>query len=260
VSVAHDQILARLNLHAVFPCLAVLVRLDDWAQSLMAGERFGVRLKTRSGLSSRIDFLDGDARIGSDKTTGRPLELLFLSDRQLNNTFSGSGWSLPIPVGGLEKLTRVRTFNKLAARLQQVLRASPTQLADEKLLALHTDLLIGELIPSAIAELVRFDDPCRRWLAPFRNRSAWLQMDGGASSWLRFNDAGAVRGSGPPDELPDVVISFRDRRIALAAMQGDLDNLAALGNGQMTVRGMIPLADALDRVLDRLDHLMNARR
>ncbi len=60
--------------------------------------------------------------------------------------------------------------------------------------------------------------------------------------------------------MPDVIISFRDRDVALAAIHGDLDNLGALGKGQMTIRGLIPLADALGRVLDRLDFLLKKGR
>ncbi len=47
-----------------------------------------------------------------------------------------------------------------------------------------------------------------------------------------------------------------DRDVAVAAIHGNLDILGALGKGQMSVRGLIPLADALDRVLDRLGLLL----
>jgi hypothetical protein len=154
----------------------------------------------------------------------------------------------------------MRTFSRLAARLQQILTASAHQLDDEKLLAIHIDLLMGDLIPSAVAELARFDEPCRRWLAPYRNAVVELEVKGGVSRRIRLEKGGAVHASGTNGELPDVVISFCDRRVALAALRGDLDNLAALGKGQMAVRGFIPLADALDQVLDRLGRLMRADR
>jgi hypothetical protein len=260
VSDEHDHILARLHLKAVFPTLAALVRLDDGAQSLIAGQRFGVRLKTCSGLSTRLDFLDGEVQVDSEKAGHQALELLFLTDRQLNKTFSGTGFSLPIPVRGFGYLARLRTFSKLTARLQGILTASPRQLVDRKLLEIHVGLLMGELIPSAIAQLVSYDAPCKRWLAPYRDRLVRFEVDGGTSSWIRFRKKGAVVASGTPGELPDVIISFRDRDVALAAIRGDLDNLGALGKGQMTVRGLIPLADTLGRVLDRLDFLLNKGR
>lgn len=256
MNVVGEHMLARLHLNAVFPCMAAFVRLDEGARSLIAGQRFAVRLKTRSGLSSRLDFLDGEVRTGAEVSGRRIIELLFLTDRQLNNTFTGSGFSFPIPVGGIGQLVRMRTFSTLATRLQDVLMASPPQLADEKRLALHTDLLIGELIPAAVVELAGFDPSCRHWLAPYRDARVRIEVEGGVSSWVRFGEDGASRTPPTRGEPADVVISFCDRPTALAAIHGDLDNLAALGKGRMTVRGLIPLADALGRVLERLGRLM----
>jgi hypothetical protein len=219
-----------------------------------------VRLRTRSGLSTRIDFLDGEAQVDSQISGQRAIELLFFTDRQLNKTFSGTGFSLPIPVGGFARLSRLRIFSKLIARLQRVLMTSPRRPLDQKLLDMHADLLMGELIPSAIAQLVSFDAPCRRWLAPYSDKLVQFEVVGVGASWIRFREDGAVYASGEPGELPDVIIAFRDRDVAVAAIHGDLDTLAALGNGQMTVRGLIPLADALDRVLDRLGLLLNEGR
>ncbi len=256
MSDGHDHLLARLHLKAVFPTLAALVRLDQGAQSLIAGQRFGVRLRTRSGLSTRIDFLDGEAQVDSQTSGYRAIELLFLTDRQLNRTFSGSGFSLPIPVGGFARLSRLRIFSKLTARLHRVLTTSPRQPVDRKLLDIHADLLMGKLIPSAIAQLVSFDALCRRWLAPYSNKLVQFEVTGVGSSWICFREDGAVYAAGASAELPDVIIAFRDRDVALAAIHGNLDTLGALGKGQMTVRGLIPLADALDRVLDRLGLLL----
>jgi hypothetical protein len=260
MSDAHEHILARLNLKAILPSLAALVRLDNDAQSLVAGQHFGVQLKTCSGLACRLDFLDGEVEENAARAGHQALKLLFLTDRQLNKTFSGSGFSLPIPVGGYGHLARLRTFTKLTTRLRQVLEASPRQLVEEKLLETHTDLLMGELIPSAIVQLASFDVPCRRWLAPFANTSAQFEVVGGTSSWLRFENSGAVHCSGAPEMLPDVIISFRDRHVALAAIHGNLDHLGAVGKGEMTVRGLIPLADTLGRVLDRLGFFLDEVR
>lgn len=260
MSEGHDHILARLHLKAVFPTLAALVRLDQGAQSLVVGQQFGVRLRTRSGLSARIDFLDGEAQVDSQTPGDRAVELLFLTDRQLNRMFSGTGFSLPIPVGGFARLSRLRIFSKLAARLHRILTTSPRQPVDQKLLDIHADLLMGELIPAAIAQLVSFDAHCRDWLAPYTDNLVQFEVVGVGSSWIHFQADGAVHASGPSEKSPDVIIAFRDRDVALAAIHGDLDTLAALGKGQMTARGLIPLADTLDRVLDRLGHLLKQGR
>jgi len=257
VSDGDDHILARLNLKAVLPTLASLVRLDHRAQSLIAGQRFGVRLRTRSGISTRIDFLDGEALVDSELSVTRPVELLFLSDRQLNKMFSRTGFSLPILVGGFARISTLWTVSKLGARLHRVLTSSLQEPVDRKLLDIRADLLMGNLIPSAIAQLVSFDAPCRQWFAPYVGRSVQFEIVGVGSSWIRIQKDGAVYASGSCAELPDVTIAFRDRDVALDAIHGELDTLGALGKGQMVVRGLIPLADTVDRVLDRLGLLLS---
>ncbi len=49
------------------------------------------------------------------------------------------------------------------------------------------------------------------------------------------------------------MISFGDRATADAAMLGTLDNNAAVGLGRIDVRGLVPLADGLGMVMDRVD-------
>jgi hypothetical protein len=40
--------------------------------------------------------------------------------------------------------------------------------------------------------------------------------------------------------------------IAYAAMRDEIDSMAAVGNGQIKVDGLIPLADGLNFVMERL--------
>ena len=59
---------------------------------------------------------------------------------------------------------------------------------------------------------------------------------------------------------PDVRIEFRDSDVALAAIDGSLDRLAATVTGEVLVRGMVPLADALGRVMERVSACLDAGR
>ena len=71
---------------------------------------------------------------------------------------------------------------------------------------------------------------------------AWVEVRHGALSW----------GRGVSPIGPDVEIIFRDEATAAAALRGQLDQLAALGRGDIVVRGLVPLAETLGRVMDRL--------
>jgi hypothetical protein len=60
-------------------------------------------------------------------------------------------------------------------------------------------------------------------------------------------------GTIPNGLAPDVVITFCDRATGDAAMLGRLDPNAAVGLGKVDVRGLIPLADGLSLVMDRVE-------
>lgn len=69
-----------------------------------------------------------------------------------------------------------------------------------------------------------------------------------------------VWGRGDPPVAPDVRIEFRDPEVALAAVDGMIDSLAATVTGDISVRGMIPLADALAQVLERVSACLDQSR
>ena len=57
---------------------------------------------------------------------------------------------------------------------------------------------------------------------------------------------------GTAPATPDLVLYFADLPTARAAAQGELDQLAAVGAGIVQARGLTPLAERLDVLLDRL--------
>jgi len=78
---------------------------------------------------------------------------------------------------------------------------------------------------------------------------AWVNVQAGVLSW----------GQGESPVATDVEIVFRDEATAAAALRGQLDQLAALGRGDIVVRGLVPLAETLGLVMDRLDLYFHPR-
>ena len=72
------------------------------------------------------------------------------------------------------------------------------------------------------------------------------------ASWFGCVDGEFAGGAGQAPRPPDTAIHFRDLSIASAAAAGSLDQLAAIGGGDIQVLGRIPLADTLDVLLDRI--------
>ena len=125
---------------------------------------------------------------------------------------------------------------------------------------LRVALLFGALLPAAVAELGTHDDECRRLLLPFGDFAAWLSVPPVAQGWILRCGGRMTWGRGDPPVAPDVRIEFRDPEVALSAADGRLDSLAASVTGEVSVRGMIPLADALSRVMERVSALLDDTR
>jgi hypothetical protein len=70
--------------------------------------------------------------------------------------------------------------------------------------------------------------------------------------WVAVREGVLRWGRGESPTAADVEIIFRDEATAAAALRGQLDELAAVGRGDIVVRGLVPLAEMLGRVMDRL--------
>ena len=71
------------------------------------------------------------------------------------------------------------------------------------------------------------------------------------SAWFRMDAGGYWSGSGAPEEEADARVVFRDLEVAVRAVETGLDPLVAPVNGEVEVRGRIPLAEAVGYVADR---------
>ncbi|MBL62054.1 MAG: hypothetical protein CMI30_01475 [Opitutae bacterium] len=71
------------------------------------------------------------------------------------------------------------------------------------------------------------------------------------SAWFRMDAGGYRSGSGEPSEDADARVTFRDLEVAVRAVETGLDPLVAPANGEIEVRGRIPLAEAVGYVADR---------
>ena len=61
-----------------------------------------------------------------------------------------------------------------------------------------------------------------------------------------------MSGWSEPPRRPDVCIVFGSVELAYAAMRDEADTMAAIGAGEMSIDGLIPLADGLNVVMERL--------
>ena len=243
--------LCRLYLRAVLPTLAAFIEEDEVARSQLENWRFAVCFASTSGVSTTLAVRDGAVLI-DPRSTGFAVRLLFLSDRQVIRAFRREGRPWVLPWGGLHHLVRVPALLQHLLRMEDVLKGSKGRSTGHEDEVSRVKLLLGTFLPAAVAELAGHDEESRRLLAPFGEFQARWSVPGVVSAWITRREARMTWGRGRASETPDVRIEFRDPSVALAAVDGVLDQLAASVTGEVSVRGMIPLAEALARVMERV--------
>jgi hypothetical protein len=248
-----DATLAQLNLHAVLPALEDLVRLSPPARDLIQRWNFSLRLQLAGGPAATLVSKNGCLTVQRDAAQPAQLVLLFLSAGQLNRTFLNQKALPPLPIAGFWRLAKVRTFTKLTKLLDQALQPAPGALDNPAFRELHLRLLFKVLL-GAIPVIGSHDPPSRHSLSHTppglaEIRAPALDLVG----WADWADGRLVSGTGPAPRAPDVVITFCDLQTTDAALLGKLDPNAAVGLGQVDVSGLVPLADGLSLVMDRVE-------
>ena len=256
---APDHIIARLFLRAVLPALPLYVEREEWARSTIEGWRFAVRFASASGVATTLAVRDGAVAV-DELRPGFALRLSFLSDRDVIRAFRRQGVPAVLPWGGLHHLARLPAFMGLLSRMGEVLTPPGGDRLRLEQRELRAELLLGALLPAAVSELGVHDAASRRLLAPFGDFVVQLSVSLLCDAWVRRRGNEWTWGRRSAPSLPDVRIAFRDPDVALAAVDGLIDSLAASVTGEISVRGMIPLADALAQVLDRVSECLDPGR
>ena len=255
----HRHSLSRLYLRAVLPTLAAFAEEDRMARRRLEKWRFAVRFASTSGVSTTLVFRDASVEVDS-VPDGFPLRLLFLSDRQVIRAFRREGTPWALPWGGLHHLARLPALFDLFARMEDALKGRKAESTESDPEALRVKLLFGTLLPAAIAELGDHEPQCRGLLAPFGSFEAELCVPQVTRGWIARHGDSMAWGQGCAPHSPDLRIEFRDPAIACSAVDGLIDQLAACVAGEISIRGMIPLADALAHIMEMVSASLEPAR
>jgi len=249
----NPAVLSRLYLTAVLPCLTDLAAQDPAARKIIGEIQASIVLRILGGLAATVHLRRG--QIAWENGSGRApsVILVFLNHRHLNAFFSGKKWAVPLPVWGGWRIGVLNRFSELAGLLEAVLDGAPAVLAAAAGRRLHArlSLIAAGLGLRALAE---GDEASRNILHSVPPGLAAFSIEGEqeATIWFDHGSADYAAGWGEPPRRPDVHITFADMNTAYAAMRDEIDALAAIGCRQIKVEGLVPLADGLNFVMERL--------
>ncbi len=244
-----DCILANMHLHAVLPRVADLVRLDPEAAAAVQGLELALDFAVLGGPSAHLRFRGGRVEHGAGRLGFPALGLVFTSCARLNRMFGGEK-VLPVPVGGLHQLPRVRRFEALTALLTRYLKPQVTDLADPRFKAAHVELslLVGL---SAACQVGLHDPAARRVVAALHDGSIQFLVEGGPRAHVRIA-RGALSAAAGELPAPTATLVLRDLDFAAALIRGEVDAFSAVGAGDIRMHGDLFLADEFNALFDRV--------
>ncbi len=249
----NPRVLSHLYLSAVLPCLSALATYDPVAREILGPATGTIVFRILRGRAVTVRLEAGAVTWQAGAAGDATLILVFLSDGHLNAFFSGNGWALPLPAWGGWRIGLQLRFARLAARLEAVMDGHAAVLATAAGRALHARL---SLIAAGLGltALAGGDAPAMGALRSIPHGLASFTIGGQADAtvWFDHGSADHAAGWGEPPRRPDVTISFVDVDTAYAALREEIDTLAAVGLGHIRVDGLVPLADGLNFVMERL--------
>lgn len=247
------DVLSRLYLEAVLPCLTDLSAQDPTARAIMGDTQASIGLRILGGPGTVVSFDRGTIACHAPAGARSSVTLLFYTRSHLNAFFAGAKWALPLPIWGGWQIGLLNRFSKLAARLDAVLNGHPEVLATAEGRRLYARL---SLIAAGLglATLAAGDAEAIRTLRTLPPGLAAFRIEGEPNSTVWFDLGPNARASGwsDPPRRADVNIVFGNLGLAYAAMRDEADTMAAIGAGDMRIDGLIPLADGLNVVMERL--------
>ena len=246
------KIKARLYLNAVIPAFEEFVTHSVQAQTALEGRDFTLSFQTTGGLKSYLHFKNQSCTVTKTRTRSSDILLHFITEEQLNKEFENSGFRVPIPLRGASRIGDIKTFKLLTKQLECYLRPSQEQLEDTNFHKTHVGLQLGIALRAAV-ELVNHEPRSKRIMANTPSGVAYFSVgEEGYGAWVSWLDGRIRTGKGMPEVTPDVHVTFRDAKTALKAIGNQIDVFAAIGLQDITIEGLVPLADALGYIFERI--------
>ncbi len=247
----HDTIKARLNLNAVLRNLENLPKLDSETADLIRSWKVAIRFSILGGPSARLGFRDGTCTYQCPAKEAVDVTLFFLSHGHLNAMFEER--SNPIPLKGFKRLGFLKNeFPKVTKRLTYFLKPTPELLENESYVHVNTALSLYTAA-YAVCELIHLD-PVGRQVGP-QLPAGTLQLSilpEGPHAYIRYDGKGGALAGVGQAEFPSAELTFKDCRTANALFNGKVDGFGAVALGDIKMRGMIPLVENTNVILDRI--------
>lgn len=243
-----QRTMAYINLYGVLGSLEELCRMDEEAKTLIAGKKIRVGFRVSGGPAATLAFENGECRL-TDGADACDIRLSFSTPEKFNGMIDGT--VTPIPSKGLTKVKfLLGPFMKLTEILTRYLRASEEDLKNPEFFEKSTTLMLYT-IASALSQIGNYDRIGRASAGYIPDGVICLRVSGGPAVTIGVKDH-ILRTVKRAPENPTAVMEFGSMEIARDLFDGKRNSLASIGVGDIRVRGLMPMLDNMNRILDRV--------
>jgi hypothetical protein len=248
---------SELYLQGVLSAMEELPTVSEEVRKQIEKEDFTLKVSILGGSSLYLTFIKGT--IIAERSGISQVGLCFLSHQQFLNSVLKSGFNIPIPTHGLLYISKLLLFQKLGDAMQPFLEPKSYDLLDPVFLEKHVRLTMHVAL-HATQRLVEIDSEAKAWLA--NQTKKCIQFSVGNTSikyWIDISPTGIVIHKTMPVHSPDAQVLFQDPQIAYEALNNKIVPWAALGLGQIQVRGDVLLADQFSMVMEKVSNYIKPR-
>lgn len=249
-----SRTLAYVNLFAVLGTLENLCDLVPEAGDILKENgSISIGFEVKGGPSATLSFSGGNCRIteGCEACT---IKLPFSSCEKFNGLIEGT--VTPIPSRGFTKISFLtKTFQPLTELLTKYLKPSNEDLKNSDFREINTKLTLYTAA-AAISQIGNIDRSGRfsAGLMPDGDIAIEIRDVMGVTIHIKDHHLTTIK---QPCENPRAAMIFSDLETAGKLLRGEVSAMACICNSSITMCGMLPMIDNLNRILDRVGQYLS---
>ncbi|MGN1418735.1 MAG: hypothetical protein ACI4W6_05350 [Acutalibacteraceae bacterium] len=241
--------LAYINLYGILGSLENLCELDEEASKLAQVKKpISVAISVKGGPAATLTFKNGRCRMEQGIANCDVL-LPFSSCEKFNGLIDGT--VTPIPAKGFSKIGfLLKNFTKLTDILTKYLRPDPKDLEDEVFFEKSTKIMFY-LIAVALSQIGNNDEIGKFSASNIPDGIIEMGIKNSVAATIRVKDGHMVTIKQKPESYRSKM-EFASIKVARDLFDGNINAVASIGEGTVTMSGLVSMIDNVNRILDRV--------
>jgi putative sterol carrier protein len=239
-----NKVLARIFLHAVLPCLEIITRADNKAQSIAGNFTGSISFITGfSGPRATLTFDDACLTFLPWKINKPDIVLFFANEKILNKAFSGAGVAFPLPVKGITRIRGILALMKLLKYMEDILQKRE---GNKDLKARSTLQIMARAM-----EIMANHERESQELAQHMKGVVEIAIKNLDCTQINFSGKKVIS-TGGISTSPDFILEFSTSDVFLGVVDDTVDVMAAACLGEIALKGNLHMGQNVNILFDKI--------